>query len=1182
VVDGSTRSIHALIRAFDVDLSPWESDWTRFDFHFGNISIFLMIVVLTNPLPARGNSLKLQAVNLPETTISQCSRPNLVGRSENRHRPLWLMCALLVMTTFAVGAMVISQFRQAELTDLEREMDNLGTVLAGQTSRTIQSVDLVLKGVQARVSAFGVRSPEQFRLQLTGEATGRFLSGQLQNLSQAGTIIIVDSLGALLNWSRDDPVPAIDVSDRDYFLQMSSIDEPGVYISVPTVGRVTGKWMLFMARRINGSDGTFLGLVVALVDTGYLEDFYKTIGMVPGESVTVLRRDGIVIAGYPDIAHRRGLHMPDQSPWFDRVAKGGGTYRSPGYIGDIPSIVTVHPLSDYPLVVDVDVSEHAALQNWRERTAEIVAAMTGAALGFSVLFAVIAAQFGRQDIQHRKLIQSAAALRNGERRLKAYAEMSSDWFWEQDADCRYVRDSEIPLISLPSDVGRTRWDLADGTMNPDRWYLHKADLAANRPFRDFRWERIRTNGTRCYLSTSGDPIFDERGGFLGYHGTGRDITSEVVAKDRAEQAETLLRDAVNSMSDGFAIYDRADRFVMCNEAYRQIYTERAGFLVPGADFEGILRSGIANGGNLDSHGHEEEWLERRLRQHREADGTAEYRTGNGSCILVTDRRMENGGVAGLSVDITSLKQAQIALCQSERRLDRAQAIAGIGSWELDPATRNYIWSKELYRIRGFSSSDFKPTIDNVVPFVHIDDHLPMTKWLADLTELGEANACEMRAVRPDGSVRLLRVEGRAVIGPGSTRNLSGTMQDITDRRQIDLQLAQSQKMEAIGNLTGGMAHDFNNGLAVIIGNLDLLGRLLKADATASELCAEAHDGATRCAELIRQLLAFARRQPLHPHQIDVNELIENSARLLSRTLGGNITVTLQLGEALTPVVADPVQLEATLTNLANNARDAMPKGGRLHIATKMAELDAQYAALHPDANPGVYVLIEVGDAGVGIAPEIIGRIFEPFFTTKEMGRGTGLGLSMVFGFVTQSGGHLAVYSEPGLGTTFRIYLPPERAGDMKRVTPTVRGPTVGGDETVLVVEDNEALRRAAVRQLTELGYQVREAESAAAAMAVLCSEDELDLLFTDVVMPGAMDGLDLAYQATRLRPNLKILLTSGFPAGYGVDRHIESRPFRLLNKPYGNDELARTMREILDGRDTRTIAFHDVKLLGDP
>jgi PAS domain S-box-containing protein len=1090
-------------------------------------------------------------------------------------RALWLVCALLVMATLITGAVVIWQLHQSALASSKREMNNLGIVLAEQTSRTVQSVDLMLRNVQARAATSGVEQPEQFHSQLTGASIREFLSDQLRNLPQAETIALIAADGMLVNWSRNEPVPMVDFSDREYFRQMSANDETGAFISAPGDGPATGKWLMFMARRVNGANGVFVGLVVALIDTQYLEDFYRTINMAPGESVTLLRRDGIVIAGVPDISVGRGRRVPLGSPWFGRVGAGGGSYRSPDFLGIAPATITVHPVQDYPLVVDVNVSEYAALRNWRNEAVGVGAATLAVAAGLTVLFGMIATQFGRQEEQNVRLNEGAEALRASERNLKAYAAMSVDWFWEQDADLHFVRSADIPLTSLPSDVGQSRWDFADPAMDQRRWDTHKADLAARRPFRDFRWERIQIDGKRRFMSTSGDPIFDEAGTFTGYHGTGRDIGTQVAAeielreaKENADQTRALLRDAVDSMSEAFVIYDNEDRFVMCNGAYREIYAEGGEQFLPGARHEDILRLMAANG--AAPPGNEAAWVEEWLRNHRQATGAVEQLMPNGQCLLVTNRRMKNGGIAGLRIDITALKQAQVALLESKASLDRAQSIAGIGSWELDIPTGRAIWSKELYRIRGVSPENFDPNAGDRVVFVHPEDLPAALEWIAGLTAGIEQHTRETRNVRPDGEVRLLRVEGRAIAGPdGVVRRLEGTMEDITDRRLIERQLEQSQKMEAIGNLTGGMAHDFNNGLGIIIGNLDLLGRLIKSDVSASELCDDAREGALRCADLIRMLLAFARRQPLDIKQLDVNALVEGIAKLLSRTLGEDITLTTKLGMAMPPVDADPAQLEAALTNLANNARDAMPRGGRLSITTKTAELDAQYTALHPEARAGQYVLIEIADSGSGIAPEIIGSIFEPFFTTKEPGRGTGLGLSMVFGFVKQSGGHLSVYSEPGLGTTFRIYLPPARTGGPTAdLISADHRPVVGGDEVLLVVEDNAPLRRAATRQLVDLGYQVREAGHAAEALAILAEGNPVDLLFTDVVMPGTMDGVDLAYEAARLRPGLKVLLTSGFSGVRGGDERVEHCPYQLLNKPYGHDELARSLRETLDSGPT--------------
>jgi signal transduction histidine kinase/ActR/RegA family two-component response regulator len=379
-------------------------------------------------------------------------------------------------------------------------------------------------------------------------------------------------------------------------------------------------------------------------------------------------------------------------------------------------------------------------------------------------------------------------------------------------------------------------------------------------------------------------------------------------------------------------------------------------------------------------------------------------------------------------------------------------------------------------------------------------------------------------------------------------------------------LRQSQKMEAVGQLTGGLAHDFNNLLLVIIGNLDDLIDSKKNAPAEQELARQALEAAQRGADLIRSLLAFARRQPLQPRRIAINDLMGGIAKLLARTLGERVAVTLELAPDVWPVVADPAQLEAALANLATNARDAMPRGGRLTIATANRHLDEDYGSQHAEVAPGDYAMIEVSDTGSGMPPELLAQIFDPFFTTKSQGEGTGLGLSMVFGFMKQSGGHINVYSEPGAGTTFRLYLPRDRsAGQADRESDTA-SPS-GGGETVLVVEDNPTLRAMVVMQLTRLGYRVRQSESAAAAMAVLEQDPQrIDLLFADVVMPGKLDGYDLARIVRQRWPATRILMTSGFP-GTKLDHATTVAPdIPLLTKPYRRAALAQALRDALGNR----------------
>ena len=404
---------------------------------------------------------------------------------------------------------------------------------------------------------------------------------------------------------------------------------------------------------------------------------------------------------------------------------------------------------------------------------------------------------------------------------------------------------------------------------------------------------------------------------------------------------------------------------------------------------------------------------------------------------------------------------------------------------------------------------------------------------------------------------------------GRPKYLVAMSNDITAQKQAadalqnaEGQLRQALKMEAIGNLTGGMAHDFNNLLSVVIGNLDLLREELTKGSSLDEIANEALTAALRGAELTRRLLAFARRQPLQPKIADVNELIEGVSKLLVRTLGTNVEITLKPTAGVWPVLVDPVQLEACLVNLAANARDAMPKGGKLLISTGNRHLDDDYAGMYPGLVAGDYTLVEVTDTGTGIPKDVLDKIFEPFFTTKTEGKGTGLGLSMVFGFMKQSNGHINVYSELSVGTTFRLYLPRAMMEAEMTSTSEPANFALGAAETILAVEDNPRLRALVVKQLTQLGYHCLEAEDGPSAIRMLETHN-VDLLFSDVIMPGGMSGYELGRVARARWPNIRVLLTSGFPEEKINGNGQPPWNMRLLLKPYRKEDLALMLREVL-------------------
>jgi signal transduction histidine kinase/FixJ family two-component response regulator len=405
--------------------------------------------------------------------------------------------------------------------------------------------------------------------------------------------------------------------------------------------------------------------------------------------------------------------------------------------------------------------------------------------------------------------------------------------------------------------------------------------------------------------------------------------------------------------------------------------------------------------------------------------------------------------------------------------------------------------------------------------------------------------------------------------------------DVTQRVQTEAAAAQAQKMEAIGQLTGGVAHDFNNLLQIIRSNLDLLSKQLDQHPRAKQRIDNALAGVERAAQLTRQLLAFARRQPLEPHPVNLGRMVTEMSDLLRRTLGEQIEIETVVSGGLWNALADPAQIENALLNLAINARDAMPDGGKLTIELANASLDEEYAAQHADVTAGQYVLLAVTDTGTGMPPEIIARVFEPLFTTKPEGRGTGLGLAQVYGFVRQTGGHIKIYSELGHGTSVKIYLPRTKQAE-ERDTPKVLEPIVGGTETVLVVEDDTQVRRGAVDILGTLGYRVLQAASIEYALEMLEKGGRIDLLFTDVVMPGPLKATDLAQRARELQPHIVVLFTSGYTENAIIHNGQLDPDMNLVGKPYRREDLARKVRAALDKTKAVSPAIHPGPEVRDP
>lgn len=519
---------------------------------------------------------------------------------------------------------------------------------------------------------------------------------------------------------------------------------------------------------------------------------------------------------------------------------------------------------------------------------------------------------------------------------------------------------------------------------------------------------------------------------------------------------------------------------------------------------------------------------------------------------------------GIAEDISERKKLEQEVADSEQLLKYvAQAMLDV-AWDWNIERDTLWWSKGLKKVFGYEAAEISNSKEWLA-LVHPEDR--QEAWDKVCRALaGPEDSIQMRYrfKRKDAGYAHLEVRCFLIRNEqGRVLRVVGGLFDITQHVELEEQLLQSQRLRSLGQLTGGVAHDFNNLLTVILGNAELLAEELDSGSNLRELTGMISQAAQKGAELTRHLLAFARRQALEPKVVDINQLLDAMEPMLRRTLGEHIRIKVSKGRALSNAMVDPNQLESALLNLCINSRDAMEKGGVLTLETRNVWLDADYSMHHAEVKPGPYVEIVVSDTGTGIPPSLMERVFEPFFTTKEKGKGTGLGLSTVFGFIKQSNGHVNLYSEPGQGTSVKMYLP-QAGGQAGMLSLEMPGLGLnGGSETVLLVEDDELVRKFAHGQLLSMGYRVLFADNGERALDILRGAEEIDLLFTDVIMKG-MGGPELVEKALLLRPRLKVLYTSGYTENSIVHDGRLDEGVHLLSKPYQRTDLATKLREVLD------------------
>lgn len=685
---------------------------------------------------------------------------------------------------------------------------------------------------------------------------------------------------------------------------------------------------------------------------------------------------------------------------------------------------------------------------------------------------------------------------------------------------------------------------------------------------------------QAYLDFVNQPLRGEDGAVFGVFVQGQDVTERVRAQAHLRESEAKFRTFAQAMphqvwtacadgkldwfNDHVYAYSGRDLDALRGIGWtalvhpddlQKTQTRWATAIAGGTPYENEFRLRGADG--------RYRWHLARALPLRGADGATVRWVGTNTDI--EDRKLATERLALLNADL----EAQVARRTAERdrmwKLSRDVMLVA----DLDGVVAAV--SPAFASILGWSEHEIVGK--GLLGLVHPDDQAATRAQLASLRVGHYVYKFENRYRRKDGSWCLLSWSASPDSGwiHAIGRDITADREQAEQIRRTELALQQSQKMETIGKLTGGVAHDFNNLLQIISGNLQLL-EMDPAGAEVPRWIANARLAVEKGAKLASYLLAFGRRQPLEPKVVKISRVVTGMEDMLRRALGEEIEVELVISGGLWNTAVDVAQVENAVLNLAINARDAMGGAGKLTIEASNALLDDMYCRGHADVAPGQYVLLAVTDTGTGMAPDVLRQAFEPFFSTKEEGKGTGLGLSMVYGFVKQSGGHVKIYSEPGQGTTVKIYLPRTTAAEEPMAPVEAQHPAVGGTETILVAEDDEAVRTTVVEMLTELGYRVLKASDAASALAVVESGVQIDVLFTDVVMPGTLRSPELARMARERLPKLAVLFTSGYTENAIVHGGRLDPGVELLGKPYTRESLARRIRQVLANQRQRSHA----------
>ncbi|MDO8877382.1 MAG: PAS domain-containing protein [Pseudolabrys sp.] len=982
----------------------------------------------------------------------------------------YLGVAMLVAIYGVLVFLIVSDRHEAER-GAKRQGDNLVRIIDKSYSHIFQSVDATLLFLRNSYQ----QSPAGFSI-------ANWIDASSAKNDLTFNFVIVDGKGKAVDatYTAEQGSPreivGADFSQRDYFLHQmtSSLDE--LYISAPFPLKISGTMAIVVSRRVTAPDGTFGGVVVALINPSELGKAAVGLNLGANGTFGLVGRDGIVrtriVNGKLDVG-AAGRQLPSDSGLLTRAARAPADvfWNAPERHDGVSRLVSYRALENFPLIAFVAIAEAEIFRHANGQ------AMLYWSIALMLTLAILIAI--RSGMAHERKLKDAVdgllraqdTARRGEERYRLVEAAVNDGIWD--------------------------WNIVDGT-----------------DYRSPRWNAIVGYGD--------DEIGSRNSMFI-------DL---IHPDDRPRVAE-----ATRAHLDEDKPYDLEFRLRHKNGEYR--------------------------------------WVHSRGKALRDE----------------TNRPVR---MLGSMTDVTERRRAEAAVNESHTNLERAERMALLGHYKIDRATGTLIWSDGIYRIYGLSPDKFTPTLRGTLELIHPDDRHFLEEIRHNAMAGQEIPHVTLRAFRSDGAPIDVEYWATPVRDhDGLITGVFGTLQDITIRKRAEetlaranqelearvgertaelakemrrreeaqMTLGQMQKMEAVGQLTAGIAHDFNNLLAVIGGSLEFVDSAAARGLTAEpELIDAALRATRRGRELVRRLLAFSRQSPLRAEATNIDQLVLDTLRLLQRTLGQGIDMVTQLDAKAAVISVDRNQLANALLNLALNARDAMPDGGQLIIATRCQPVTSESAAGSPRWPLGEEVLITISDSGAGMTDEVRSRAFEPFFTTKADGLGSGLGLSMVQGFVEQSGGKIEIESSPGNGTTITITLPrvaSESRSDEADLVPGTSAP--GREKTVLLVEDDPDVRVVTAAQLRHLGYKVHAVANGMDAIDLIASPANIDITLTDIVLPGGFDGVALVKEAMRARPNMGVLCMSGYDPTQKHRKWLKVQNINFLEKPFSSTRLAQAL-----------------------